>query len=815
VPRNRKRGRGRIRVEAPADVDPLEIAQAIVGPHILLKAEQNTAHKANPFDRWQAMFELYEAVIKLYERRLAHMIADLEAYVHRELGSEDEVYIAAPFVSTAAELEQGLRGAPKGASLVLAFPSEDAHVINMEGMKYALDLMFVDRNHKVLAVRRGWPGKKHVITGPKRTKYVVEVPAGAAGNVTRGTRVTWGDKLSKSKAELQHEHGGTLQKIEALRERRDKESVFAFLDHVLGWLPKHFAQERREGVEGCDCGEHDTLLRDASRVRGLDGALKLAKKIETHIAREERAWGSLKKAAPKGSLFSPSQLEEMAQIIRDHHAAFVREFGGANTKGEIARLIKEGKLPPEAMTAVFDAFTYGQLVATLRAMDDREKAKKLAWGSFKARSRRRPPPLSAREKEAIEWAKHSAAVHIRGLGNVIADDFSTMAIEADADLRRRYVNVIQEEVATAIEQRKSWQTVVSGVGHRTGDWARDLGRIVATELQRATQQGFANGLIKREKTHPKNIRVAKRPQHTACPDCIRLHLTNGPGSAPKIFRLSTLIGNGSNIGRKRRSWKAVVGTVHPWCACELVHVPPGWGFEKTPPKGQGWDRFSPGAYRRKHKDGSMEFWTASMVPDTMRRGLALSCDLMKATMTYGNVPEVGCSIRIGDPSMRMAVEKVLATAPEAIFTKKTGVTLITTDIPRAQVALEDHDLAYWTGNEIRLSQTLPIEKVGKVLRHELGHVPNVYLIRKWGGEKPVRAWHNALYMIAADEGFVSKYASKLPIECAAEATRMYLFDRKNLMLRYPKQFAFLHDAYRDLLREGPGRSAQSLKEAAE
>lgn len=481
----------------------------------------------------------------------------------------------------------------------------------------------------------------------------------------------------------------------------------------------------------------------------------------------------------------PTHLDEIAQLVIDHHAAFIKEFGGANTKAEVARLVKEGKLPQKSMEALFDSYTYGLLLGRIGKLDTRERTKKMSYVAFTKRKRRKKFKLTDSMKRAIEWAKKRSGQYIRNFGTKIAHELVSIMAELKDDI-------------------KGWRQMASEIGKRTGAWKKDLQRITATETQRAMQEGYSEGLIDRE-GDPKNILVVKLPSPDACPDCVRLHLKAGQGSPPRVFRLSELEANGTNHGRKRPDWKAVVGTVHPWCACELQHVPPGWGYERKPPPNQRWQKVPgrKGAFRRRRGEG-WEYWRPRMVPESLRRGLALSRDLMKSVMTYGDsVPEEGVAIRVGDPLMRMAIEKVIDETPPQLFHKKVGVTLITTDIPRPGVALDEHDLAYWTGNEIRISQTLPYNKVRKVIRHELGHVLNVHLVNKWGGEKPVIAWHKRLFRVAEKEGFVSKYASTLPIECAAEATRLYLYDRTRLMLNYPRQFAMLHEAYRDVFENPP------------
>lgn len=497
-------------------------------------------------------------------------------------------------------------------------------------------------------------------------------------------------------------------------------------------------------------------------------------------------------------LLTPAQVREVAKIIRDYHTAFLMSVGMEDQvdPDEVARLVKEKILPPRAADIIKDAYLFGQLVASIREMQETADLKKMSYREFRARIKERPIGLTATQQRAIEWSKHSAATHIRGLGNRVSDDWSKVAVEADADLRREYEGVIRDTVSSNIERQQTVRKLASDLGHATQDWSRDLGRIAATEKQQAFQEGFAHKLMQAE-GDSSGIYVAKIPKPDACPDCVRLHLTEGIGSRPRVFKLSELQQNGTNRGVKRANWRAVVGTVHPWCACELVHVPNGWGFENKPAKGTR-------ATKVKGKDAWMldsgKPWRPRLVPDSLRRSDVFARDLHKSFLAYPNVPTEGVSIQIGDAELYREVEAVVRQTPPEIFHKDVGVTLITWDHPRPQVALTDHDLAYWTGNEIRLSHLLTPDKVGRVLRHELGHALNVYLIRKWGGEAAVRAWHAQLFEIAKEEGFVSPYAATLPIECAAEDTRLYLYERQRLMLEFPRQFVALHTAYRDVWR---------------
>lgn len=558
-------------------------------------------------------------------------------------------------------------------------------------------------------------------------------------------------------------------------------------------------------------------LFESTYIRMLGRMMReLRKYIESEITH-----GALGKAVGYRPLATPEQLAELRKIIENFHLAFVVGQIGPEyvSPADIQRLMDAGvlpqdlafvwqpgagELPPEAARRIEDAYNYGAMLG--HDKPTRSDIEKMTLKDFhegpppspdeaaiegvtEPRKRKgRKPRLSAQETHAREWVQRSAAEHVKGLGNRVAADMTTIAIEADANMRRKFQRAIREELDINIERREAWRQAVSEIGHRTKDWSRDLHRIAATEKQKAMQEGYVAALVDRE-GDPDETYVAKQPNPDACPDCIRLHLEAGPGSNPRIFKLSELIQNGTNVGKKRASWQAVVGPVHPWCGCELIHVPAGWGFDD---------------------DGNM-------VPMKMKRSELLGYDLRKSRgplLSYGGtVPERGVAIHVGDPVRRAIIEQVISESPPEIFDRNIGVTYITTDHPRVQNPLDEHDLAYWTGNEIRITPRLKNNRLADVIRHELGHSLNVYLLHQWGTVAQVKQWHAKLYRVSKEEGFVSKYAQHDGIENAAEITRLYLYDRRRLVLNYPRQFAVAHRAYKGIW-ERPSSEPAEREEAA-
>ncbi len=270
-------------------------------------------------------------------------------------------------------------------------------------------------------------------------------------------------------------------------------------------------------------------------------------------------------------LLTPSQLSELTQLIDNFHLMFIAENVGTSalSSDEIKLLKKSGidiaKLPKEAKVA--EAFKFGVLV---EALGD-ERAKEMSYKQFKTFLQSGSfIPISEHEKLAIKQLEYQSYNDIKGLGNKISKDFKSIIVEYDQKQRLEYEKVIKEEATEAILHRKSVSHLASQIGHRTGDWARDLDRIADYTLHNAFDTGIAHKIIKE---HTGDALVYKDVYQGACKYCQGLYLTAGTGSKPKVFKLKTLVANGSNIGRKAAEWLPVVGPTHPWCRCQLNHLP--------------------------------------------------------------------------------------------------------------------------------------------------------------------------------------------------------------------------------------------------
>jgi hypothetical protein len=118
---------------------------------------------------------------------------------------------------------------------------------------------------------------------------------------------------------------------------------------------------------------------------------------------------------------------------------------------------------------------------------------------------------------------------------------------------------------------------------KVDNWSRRYKMIVATELNRAQNWGAADAILHNNKGKtPHDIFVYKTGTHDyadSCDVCQRFWFT--PAGAPKIYKLSELLANGSNIGKKKAEWKPTVDNTHPHCVHVLHELKPGYGFDAS------------------------------------------------------------------------------------------------------------------------------------------------------------------------------------------------------------------------------------------
>jgi len=294
-------------------------------------------------------------------------------------------------------------------------------------------------------------------------------------------------------------------------------------------------------------------------------------------------------------MFNKLEIDNIVNLIEYHYSMMIFSSLGGESLSEVDKKLLQSygvdindfkvDYPP-----YLQMFLLGRLTAVLGDKNSLKLNKKdfdqyLKRGQF--------VPLSSREREEYEISRQITYNHLKGLGGKVSGAVKDVLLEEQKK------SIISEEISEGIKNRKSVDSIVSDLGHKTGEWDRDWKRIVVTEMQNIFSRGRAAEM---EKKYGLEVEVYKNVFEGACRHCIRLYLTNGIGSEPRVFKLRELIANGSNVGRKVDDWLPTIDATHPYCRCLLMHKFLGQIWDKT----KGFfkyisDAISPGKVKRLSK----------------------------------------------------------------------------------------------------------------------------------------------------------------------------------------------------------------------
>jgi len=268
-------------------------------------------------------------------------------------------------------------------------------------------------------------------------------------------------------------------------------------------------------------------------------------------------------------IFTKQQTEKLLEIIDFHTAMFVTTQMGEDVLSSYDKFIlgKFGfnvKKIVEKYPPYLQSFLFGRLTGWL----SENQASKIVYKDFnKYLKSGQYFPLTKQEQTMYDLSIQRSYGHIKNLGVKRKDELTRQINEEE----------VRKELSEAIKKRESIQTIISNWGHKHENWQRDYGRIAETEMNSIFQLGRA---LQLKEKHGAEVKVFKNVFPGACRHCIRLYLTGGIGSKPKLFTIEELQANGSNIGRKVADWKPVVESTHPFCFDKKTEVltNEGWKY---------------------------------------------------------------------------------------------------------------------------------------------------------------------------------------------------------------------------------------------
>jgi hypothetical protein len=270
-------------------------------------------------------------------------------------------------------------------------------------------------------------------------------------------------------------------------------------------------------------------------------------------------------------ILNSRQIERVLQQISKNMLLYISVNLGEAVLSEVDRaLLTSLGLDAVGIGGEFPRYYKMYLLGRLTQVIGETNSSRLVLNDFEEYLRRgQYQPLTPFEEIQYMLARQATYGHLKNLEH-------RMRTEAETDImtvisRSEYESIIKEEIETGVKERKSLGSIVSDIGHRTTDWTKDLGRIVDTEMNNIFQRGRA---VQITRANPgKDPLVYKDVYEGSCRHCIHLYLTSGLGSEPRVFPLSELMANGTNIGRKVQDWKPIIDSTHPFCRCLLRNLP--------------------------------------------------------------------------------------------------------------------------------------------------------------------------------------------------------------------------------------------------
>jgi len=171
-------------------------------------------------------------------------------------------------------------------------------------------------------------------------------------------------------------------------------------------------------------------------------------------------------------------------------------------------------------------------------------------------------------KELTEKMRKDTETRVVGL---VRESLRKIEMEKLADSSINVKELFKESVSTIKQTLRD--TSASG----TRDWQR----VVLTEMSNAIGYGSTERIL--------DDNVDKAPQEIVVyrvtvndnitdPTCRKLY--GHGGVPPKLYRLSTMLGNGSNYGKKAAEYSAVVGSPHPNSrTSQIIELKPGFAVK--------------------------------------------------------------------------------------------------------------------------------------------------------------------------------------------------------------------------------------------
>lgn len=282
-------------------------------------------------------------------------------------------------------------------------------------------------------------------------------------------------------------------------------------------------------------------------------------------------------------IFNNEQIQEILSLVDFRFADLVwKIFGPSHLTSQDKENLKKHGIDPGSLVKKIPPYWANWMFGLLSGKLSDYQTKQISYKDLlDYLARRQYETPSKREIEEYEMACNRTYGYLKGLGDKMKKDISSYISDSELRMRMEQERAIKEGIKRGVIERDTTKLIAAKISNQLNDWSRDWNRIVETEYQGVFNMGRVQSYMR--EGDGRNTLIYFDVYPSACRHCIRLYLTGGIGSEPKLFTAEELIGNGTNIGRRVADWKpTIITAVHPFCYDDKVEVltNKGWKFFK-------------------------------------------------------------------------------------------------------------------------------------------------------------------------------------------------------------------------------------------
>jgi len=175
--------------------------------------------------------------------------------------------------------------------------------------------------------------------------------------------------------------------------------------------------------------------------------------------------------------------------------------------------------------------------------------------------------INDNDQASLDHVDESSTHYVRNLKQKVTNNFMTRILDAN-----------KEDILGGPESKQAIDVnkLAKELEESTGDNFRDWKKVAVTELNSAHSQGSLQSIKESNPGKPNDdieVYCIGPLDGATCQWCRKFY---HEGGSFKVYKLSELLGNGTNIGVKAAGWRAVVPPMHPNCRHKLVELPAGW-----------------------------------------------------------------------------------------------------------------------------------------------------------------------------------------------------------------------------------------------